>query len=154
MSQEVIPTIFSLNPEGKTSKNKELHKNMRVWLKIIMGTIHHRPSSSSSDYINTDQKCILYYLHKGLKLKLSSFLFKYLRDFVRDTRNNMKSMNYNRLGRLIFDFLIESGLVDHPISLNMMEDVTVDVEKPLNGRNLKSMGLIDKVRVKPTRLTS
>ena len=35
-----------------------------------------------------------------------------------------------------------------------MEDVTVDVRKPLNGRNLKSMGLIDKVLVKPPRNTS
>lgn len=64
MSQEVNPTIFSQNPEGKTSKNKELHQNLRVWLTIILGTIHHRPSSSSHDYINTDQKCILYCLHK------------------------------------------------------------------------------------------
>lgn len=54
ISQEVIPPIFSQNPEGKSSKNKELHQNLRVWLKIILGTIHHRPSSSSYDYINTD----------------------------------------------------------------------------------------------------
>lgn len=58
MSQEVIPTIFSQNPEGRTSKNKELHQNLRVWLKIIMGIIHHRPTYISFDYINTDQKCI------------------------------------------------------------------------------------------------
>lgn len=31
MSQEIIPTIFSQNPEGRTSsKNQELHKNLRV----------------------------------------------------------------------------------------------------------------------------
>lgn len=36
----------------------------------------------------------------------------------------------------------------------MMEDVTVDVGKPLNSRNLKSMGVIDKVLVKPTLDTS
>lgn len=56
MSQEIIPIIFNQNPKGKTSKNKELHQNMRVWLKIILGTIHHRPTSNSSDYINIDQK--------------------------------------------------------------------------------------------------
>lgn len=65
----------------------------------------------------------------------------------------MKPMNYIPLGKLILDVLIESGLVDHLISLNLMEDVTLDVGKPLNGRNLKSMGLIDKVHVKPTRNT-
>ncbi|XP_050890369.1 uncharacterized protein LOC127095769 [Lathyrus oleraceus] len=66
MSQEVIPTIFSQNPKGKTSKNKELYQYMRVSLKIILGTIHHRPASISYDYINTDQKCILYCLHKDI----------------------------------------------------------------------------------------
>ncbi|XP_050889951.1 uncharacterized protein LOC127095284 [Lathyrus oleraceus] len=35
-----------------------------------------------------------------------------------------------------------------------MEDVTVDVGKPLNAKSMKSMGLIDKVRVKPTKDTS
>ena len=52
MSQEVIPTIFTQNLEGRTPKNKELHQNLRVWLKIILGIIHHRSTSNSSDYIN------------------------------------------------------------------------------------------------------
>lgn len=58
------------------------------------------------------------------------------------------------MGRLISDVLIESRLVDHLISLNLMEDVTVDVGKPLNKRNLKSMSLINKVRVKLKKDTS
>lgn len=45
-------------------------------------------------------------------------------------------------------------MVDHLISINMMEDVTVYVGKPLNTKNLKSMSIIDKVRVKPTLDTS
>lgn len=155
MSQEIIPTIFSQKPEGRTSsKNQELHKNLRVWLKIILGCIHHRQPSIFSDNVNTDQKCILYCLHKGLKLNQPSLLFEYLRYFVRDTRNNMKPENYIPLGRLISYFLIESGLVDHIIHLNLMEDFIVDIGKPLNGRNLKSMRLIDKVLVKPARNTS
>lgn len=115
MSQEIVPTIFKQNTEGNSSKNKELHQNLRVLLKIILGTIHHRPASNSSDYINTDQKSILYFLHKGLKLNLPALLFKYLRDSVRDTRNNMKPKTYIPLGRLISDVLIESGLIDHLI---------------------------------------
>lgn len=66
----------------------------------------------------------------------------------------MKPRNYIPLGRLIFDVLIESGMVDHLISINMMEDVTVDMGKPLNAKNLKSMWIIDKVRIKPTLDTS
>lgn len=66
----------------------------------------------------------------------------------------MKPKKYIPLDKLIAYVLIESGLVDHLISLNLMEDNTVDVGKPLKGRNLKSIELIDKVRVKPTRNTS
>lgn len=62
----------------------------------------------------------------------------------------MKPKNYIPLGRLISNVLIESGMVDHLISINMMEDITVDVGKPLNARNLRSMGVIDRVLVKPT----
>ncbi|KAI5399197.1 hypothetical protein KIW84_064542 [Lathyrus oleraceus] len=154
LSHEINPTIFQQNAESKHSKNKELHKNLRVWLKIILGTIHHRPASNSSDYINTDQKCILYYIHKGMKLRLPALLFKYLRDSMKDTRNNMKTRNYIPLGRLISDVLIESGLVDHLIHLTLMEDVMIDTGRPLNARNLKSMGIINQVRVKPTLDTS
>ncbi|XP_050896337.1 uncharacterized protein LOC127103091 [Lathyrus oleraceus] len=154
LSQEIAPTIFQQNAKGKQSKNKELHQNLRFWLNIILGTIHHHPASNSSDYINTYQKCILYCIHKGLKLNLPALLFKYLRDSVKDTRNNMKTRNYIPLGRIISDVLIESGLVDHLIHHNLMEDVTVDIGRPLNARNLKSIGIIEQVRAKPTLDTS
>ncbi|XP_050915941.1 uncharacterized protein LOC127131041 [Lathyrus oleraceus] len=154
LSHEIAPTIFQQNVRGKHSKNKELHQNLRVWLKIILGTIHHRPASNSFDYINTDQKCILYCVHKGLKLNLPALLFKYLRDSAKDTRNNMKPKTYIPLGRIIFDVLIESGLMDHLIHHNLIEDVTVDIGRPLNALNLKSMGVIEKVRAKPILDTS
>jgi hypothetical protein len=66
----------------------------------------------------------------------------------------MKPRNYIPLGRLISDFLIESRLVDHLLKLRLMEDVTIDVGKPLNAKNLKSMGILDQVKVKPTMDTS
>ncbi|XP_050909025.1 eukaryotic translation initiation factor 4 gamma-like [Lathyrus oleraceus] len=43
MSQEIVPTIFKQNSEGKSSKNVELHQNLRAWLKIILEI--HNPSS-------------------------------------------------------------------------------------------------------------
>ncbi|KAI5384283.1 hypothetical protein KIW84_071335 [Lathyrus oleraceus] len=154
IAQEINPTIFKLNTEGNPSKNKELHQNLRVWLKIILGTIHHRPSSNSSDYINTNQKCILYCIHKGLKLCLPALLFRYLRDSVRETRNNMKPRTYIPLGRLLSDVLIENGLVDHLEKNKLMEDLAIDTGKPLNARNLKSMGILKKIQVRPTLDTS
>ncbi|XP_050889703.1 eukaryotic translation initiation factor 4 gamma-like [Lathyrus oleraceus] len=66
----------------------------------------------------------------------------------------MKPKTYIPLGRLISDVLIESGLVDHLIHHNVMEDVTVDIGRPMNAHNLKSMGVIEQVRVKPSLDTS
>ncbi|XP_050890610.1 uncharacterized protein LOC127096027 [Lathyrus oleraceus] len=66
----------------------------------------------------------------------------------------MKPGTYIPLGRLISDFLIENGLVDHLIRHNLMEDVIVDTRRPLNAQNLKSMGVIEQVRAKPTLDTS
>lgn len=87
-------------------------------------------------------------------MNLPSLLFKYLRDSVRDTRNNMKPINYIPLGRLISDVMIVSGMVDHLISINMMEDVIVDVSKLLDARKIKIMKVIDIVLAKQTLYTS
>ncbi|KAI5445291.1 hypothetical protein KIW84_013501 [Lathyrus oleraceus] len=134
----INPTIFKPNVEGNPSRNKELHQNLRVWLKIILGTIHHRPASNSSDYINADQKCILYCIQKGIKISLPVLLFRYLRDSVRETRNNMKPRSYIPLGRLLSDVFIEHGLVDELEKTKLMDDLAIDVGKPLNARNLKT----------------
>jgi hypothetical protein len=154
VAEVINPTIFKPNTEGNPSKNKELHQNLRVWLKIILGTIHHRPASNSSDYINADQKCILYCIQKGIKIFLPALLFRYLRDSVRETRNNMKPRSYIPLGRLLSDVFIEHGLVDHLEKTKLMDDLAIDVGKPLNARNLKSMGIIKKIQVRPTLDTS
>ncbi|XP_050918601.1 extensin-like [Lathyrus oleraceus] len=52
----------------------------------------------------------------------------------------MKPRAYIPLGRLISDVVMESDLVDHLIRHNLMKDVTIDTRRPLNARNLKSMG--------------
>ena len=73
---------------------------------------------------------------------------------MRDTRNHMKPRTYIPLGRLISDFLIESQMVDHLLKHRLMEDVAIDVGKPINAKNLKSMGILEKVNVRPTLDTS
>ena len=66
----------------------------------------------------------------------------------------MKPRTCIPMARVISDVLIESELVDHLISHNLMKDMTVDTGRPLNSRNLKSMGIIERVMVKPSLDTS
>ena len=57
---EIAEFIFQ---DGKNSSNaKNLHNHLKVWFKILPGSVHHRPLTNSYDYINTYQNYMLYYL--------------------------------------------------------------------------------------------
>lgn len=85
VASEIFKEGTNLN-EYKGPSAKDLNDNLRVWFKIILGCIHHRPSTNSSDYINTTQKYMLFFLEKGFKLALPAILFKFLSDSIRETR--------------------------------------------------------------------
>lgn len=120
-----------------------LPKRLRVWFKILLGRIHHIPSTNSSDYINTDQKYILYHLSSGTKMNLCSILFKYLRKLVKETRDGSpKPIKWIPLGSLIFDILFESKLVQTLIEVGLTKEVEFHIGNTFNGRNLKNISLI------------
>lgn len=77
--------------DDKGPSAKDLTNNLRVWFKIILGCIHHRPSTNSSDYVNTRHKFMLFFLEKGLKLTLPSILFEFLRDSIRESKTDSSS---------------------------------------------------------------
>lgn len=53
--------------------------------------------------------------------------------------------------QLISDVMIESGLIDHLIKLNLLENIVTKTKKPFNKNNLKSMRILKKTSavVKP-----
>lgn len=82
---DIAPVIFKDGTNLEDDKGpsaKDLTRHLRVWFKIILGCIHHRPNTNSSDYINTRQKFMLFFLEKGLKLGLPSILFKFMKDSI------------------------------------------------------------------------
>lgn len=82
---EIAAVIFQ---NGKNSLNaKNLHNHLKVWFKILLVCVHHRPSTNSFDYINTNKKYILLYLSSGTKMNLPSIMFNYLRELVKETRD-------------------------------------------------------------------
>lgn len=56
--------------DGKGPSAKDMNDILRVWFKIILGCIHHKGNTNSSDYINITQKFMLFFLEKGFKLEL------------------------------------------------------------------------------------
>ncbi|XP_050897261.1 uncharacterized protein LOC127104091 [Lathyrus oleraceus] len=144
--------IFKVGTDFEDDKDpsaKDLTNNMRVWFKIIIGCIHHRPSTNSSDYVNTRHKFMLFFLDKGLKMGLPSILFKFMRDSVRESRTSGSSKKNkskfipNR--RLISDILVENGLVDDLLVSGLTNELMKDAGMVFWGKNLKRMGLISRV---------
>lgn len=92
---------------------------------------------------------MLFFLEKGLKPALPYILLKFMRDSIRESRpggSSKKSKSkFIPNGRLIFDILVENGLVDDLLVSGLTDELMKDAGKILWGKNLKSMGLIFKV---------
>lgn len=97
-----------------SNKIKDLKPGYRIWAKIFLGSIFHRKSTNSPDYLNSEQMYLLYCLGKGILVDLPHFLFEHLHAHVKETRDSAKnqSRNWIAMGRLLSDFMTETGLVD------------------------------------------
>lgn len=142
--EEIARVIFL---DGKPSSNiKKLHHYLRVLFKIILGCIHHVPSSNLADYINITQRYMMYYLSTRINMNLPSILFKYLREMVKQTINGSpKLRKWIPLGRLISDILFESKFVQALMGVGMTKEVKFEIGKKFNGRNMKNIFLITTV---------
>src|ERR1044072_6428156 len=95
---------------------------------------------------------MLYCLKKHKKLCLPFIIFEYLKELInksRITAGNKKVLNYIPFGRLLSDILVESGIVDALRDAQCTEDLTTSVGDVLDARNLKKMGVLEKITVYP-----
>lgn len=148
----IVHVIFKAGTNLEDDKGptaKDFTNKLRVWLKIIMGCIHHRPSTKSSDYVNTRQNFMLFFLKKGLKLGLPSILFKFMRDSARECRTDGSSKRTKASSFLMegsfLTFLLIMCLVDDLLASGLTDELMKDAGKIFWGKNLKSTNLISKV---------
>lgn len=148
---EIAKVIFK---NGKHSSNaKDLHDDLRIWFKIILGCIHPRPSSNSQNYVNTDQKYMLYYMTISDRMNLPLTLFKYLSEIVKETINGGANMrDWIHMGRLISDILFERKLVKKLIDTGMTKEFDFVIGKHFSGHTLKNMSIIKTVVNSPELL--
>lgn len=80
-------------------------------------------------------------------------MFKFVKDSIIESRTGGSSKKtiskFIPNGRLISDILVESGVVDNLLVSGLTEELVKDVGKVFWGKNLKSMGLISKIRRLP-----
>ncbi|XP_058726196.1 uncharacterized protein LOC131597520 [Vicia villosa] len=148
-------TIYkTYSPEKEEYKFMDLFDDLRIWLKIILGCINPRPSTSSSDYFNVDQKVIMFYIMINQKLFLPYILFNYLRNSITKIRkyiNSTKKMpTYIPFGRLLFDIFVESSLIDYLTKeVKFTEDLESNIGESFNAKTLKSMRMMKEIGTTP-----
>lgn len=145
MYDEMTDVIFQNGKDSSHSKN--LHKNITIWFKLFIGCIHHRPCTTSSDYVNTNQKYMLFFLAFGIRLNLPVILIKYLVEIIKETIDTFsKQRKWIPMGRLVYFILVEIKLME---SLVLSKELEVKFGISLDDRNMKNMALIQEVTVLP-----
>ncbi|XP_057418705.1 uncharacterized protein LOC130712905 [Lotus japonicus] len=134
---------------GKSDyKTRELHLDLRIWHKIILNCFNPRPTGSSPDYINFNQKVMLYFIKTGQKICLPYFLFTYLKDCIRRSRTTAaatkNTIRYIPFGRVLSDIFVESKLVKDLINAGCTEDLSILAGEAFTSTSLKRMCLIEK----------
>jgi hypothetical protein len=153
----ILYSDYSPEKEKKKYKVKTLKPKFRAWHKIILGCINPRPLSNSADYINMNQKYMLYCLDKKKKISLPFVIFHYLKEIISKSRTTglregKKPPMYIPFGRLISDILVESGLVEDLIQAQCTEDLKETTREVLDARNMKKIGAITYIIVDPELL--
>src|ERR1044072_3071134 len=150
-----IFTDFEPTKLSSAHKPQTLVPRLRIWHRILLTCINPRPLNFSPDYINANQKCLLYHLQNKDKLCLPAILFLHLRESILKSRTTANETNkiikYIPFGRLISDILVENGLVRFlRDEAQFTIDLTASIGDTLSGKNLKNMEIINKVLVEPT----
>ncbi|XP_057448943.1 uncharacterized protein LOC130740368 [Lotus japonicus] len=134
---------------GKSDyKTRELHPDLRIWHKIMLNCFNPRPIGSSPDYINFNQKVMLYFIKTGQKICLPYFLFNYLKDCIRRSRTTdvvtKNTIKYIPFGRLLSDLFVESNLVKDLIAAGCTKDLSTLTGDAFTSTTMKRMCLIEK----------
>lgn len=134
-----------------SNKIKDLKPKYKIWAKILIGCVFHRKNTNSPDYINNQQIYILYCIGTNRRVDLPHAIFEHFCFQVKDTREDGKNKNrpWIGMGRLISDILTESGLVDHLHEAGQSDILRSIYGKPLDGRSLFRLKLIDEVQAEP-----
>src|ERR1044072_6953166 len=132
---------YSPEKPKKEYKVKTLYPKLRAWHRIILGCLNPRPPNSSADYINTNQKYMLYCLKKHKKLCLLFIIFQYLKYVLNKSRTTTaregkKLPHYIPFGRILSDILVENGLVDDLRDSQCTEDLVASTRDTLDASNL------------------
>src|SRR3954465_6514692 len=178
ITENILRVMFDLkNPEGafefdqradvgdvlstlypnvkKTQFVKNLRDVYRIWTKILLGCFYHRKSTHASDFINNDQRYILYCIATKKKVDAIYIIFNHLWKAVKDSRNAFRREKGGTIipfGRIITNLLVHSKIVESLESEGIIKDLAVTSGACLNAFSLKKMKIIDTILKVPQPL--
>src|SRR4051812_2170925 len=150
---DVLSTLY---PNVKKTKYvKNLRDVYRIWTKILLGCFYHRKGTHASDFINNDQRYILYCIATKKKVDVIYIIFNHLWKAVKDSRNAFRKENSGTIipfGRIITNLLVHSKTVESLESEGIIKDLAVTSGACLNAFSLKKMKIIDTILKVPQPL--
>src|SRR3954469_22270812 len=150
---DVLSTLY---PNVKKTKYvKDLRDVYRIWTKILLGCFYHRKGTHASDFINNDQRYILYCIATKKKVDVIYIIFNHMWKAVKDSRNAFRKENAGTIipfGRIITNLLVHSKIVESLESEGTIKDLAVTTGACLNAFSLKKMKIIDTILKVPQPL--
>src|SRR4051812_4146375 len=144
--EDILSTLY---PNVKKTKHvKDLRDVYKIWTKILLGCFYHRKGTHASDFINNDQRYILYCIATKKKVDAIYIIFNHLWKAVKDSRNAFRKENGGTIipfGRIITNLLVHSKIVESLESEGIIKDLAVTSGACLNAFSLKKMKIIDTI---------
>src|SRR4051812_39938975 len=140
--EDVLSTLY---PDINETKNvKDLRDLYKIWTKILLGCFYHRKGTHASDFINNEQKYILYCIATKKKVDAIYIIFNHMWKAVKESRNAFreKSCTIIPFGRIITNLLVHSKIVENLESEGIIKDLAVTSGACLNAFTLKKMKVI------------
>src|SRR3954466_15516668 len=150
---DVLSTLY---PNVKKTKSvKDLRDVYKIWTKILLGCFYHRKGTYAADFINNDQRYILYCIATKKKVDAIYIIFNHLWKAVKDSRNPFRREKGGTIipfGRIITNLLVHSKIVESLESEGIIKDLAVTSGASLNAFSLKKMKIIDTILKVPQPL--
>src|SRR3954462_6842748 len=150
---DVLSTLY---PNVKKTKSvKDLRDVYKIWTKILLGCFYHRKGTHAADFINNEQKYILYCIATKKKVDVIYIIFNHMWNVVRDSRNAFRVKNCTIIpfGRIITNLLVHSKIVENLETEGTIKDLAVTTGSCLNALTLRKMKVIDTIIKTPQPLS-
>src|SRR3954462_691137 len=148
----VLSTLYT--HINKTKRVKDMKDLYKIWTKILLGCFYHRKGTHCADFVNTEQKYILYCIATQKKVDVIYIIFNHMWNAVRDSRNafRVKKCTIIPFGRIITNLLVHSKIVENLEAEGTIKDLVVYTGSCSNALTLRKMSVIDAIIKTPQPL--